>query len=57
MGDMADYLNEQGEDMWIDHINGHEAFPRYYQYHSDDCPYCQEEERKADELQPRNNGR
>lgn len=38
MGDEADYLTEQGEDMWFDHLAGHLSFP------PEDCPYCDLEE-------------
>jgi len=37
MGEMADYLIEQGEDMWFDHLSEHPHFP------TDECPYCEEE--------------
>jgi len=37
MGDIADYINEQGEDMWLAHINGN-CF--------EDCIYCETEELK-----------
>ncbi len=38
MGDMADYDIEQGQEMWWDHLRGHDQFP------SDECPYCEDEE-------------
>ena len=41
MGDMADWINEQGEDDYYDHLNGHKNFP------ADNCPYCNEEEKKG----------
>ncbi len=31
---MADYLIEQGEDLWFDHLAGH---PNYDGH----CPYCE----------------
>ena len=34
MGDIADYLIEQGEDMWIAHLAGN-CF--------EDCIYCEDE--------------
>ena len=37
MGDMADHLNEIGEDQWIRHLNG-ECI--------DLCPYCDDEEKE-----------
>ena len=37
MGDIADNLTEQGEDMYFDHVHGHHHFP------PEDCPYCYEE--------------
>jgi len=37
MGDIADDLIEQGEDMYFDHLAGYPNFP-------DRCPYCEEEE-------------
>ena len=39
MGDMADYLTEQENDMYMDHVAGHPAFE------TDGCPYCDEEDR------------
>jgi len=47
MGDIADYLTEQGEDMWFDHLAGHTQFP------SDDCPYCLEDEYKKEKKKKR----
>jgi len=42
MGDIADDLTEQGEDVWFDHLAGHTQFP------SDYCPYCEEEYEKIE---------
>ena len=36
MGDIADYLTEQGETAWFLHISG--------QCGEDPCPYCEDEE-------------
>ena len=36
MGDYADYLTDDQEDLYFDHLAGHVAFPCDY------CPYCEE---------------
>ena len=38
MGDMADYIIEQEQDFWFDHLAGHPNIP-------DECQYCEEEEK------------
>ena len=41
MGDMADYLTEQGEDGWLRHLAG--------QCGPDLCQYCEEEQYREEE--------
>jgi len=36
MGDIADYLTENGMELWLDHLAGHPNYP-------DPCPYCEDE--------------
>jgi len=38
MGDIADHLTEQEEDVWFDHLAGHINYP------ADFCPYCENED-------------
>ncbi len=37
MGEHADNLTDDNEDLYFDHLAGHPAFP------CDNCPYCEEE--------------
>jgi hypothetical protein len=41
MGEHADYLIEEQEDLYFDHLAGHVAFP------ADHCPYCEAEYAEA----------
>ena len=43
MGDMADYLTEQGEDMWFAHLNGECD-------REEECQYCLEEEENGNTI-------
>jgi len=49
VGDIADYVNEQGEDLWFDHLAGHPNFP-------DICPYCEDEYESEKKSEEKENG-
>jgi len=51
MGEHADYLTEDQEDLYFDHLAGHIAFPCNY------CPYCEEEYKAEKKKEKQSNDR